>query len=348
MLFYIQVTIKPNLIIMKTKFLVLTVLTLLFILACQTDGEDDFVDDSLNKEIPTKEPLYVDLDLPTWSFSDSNNGQNMSTANKSENREVVLYMAEYITSGDDDEMGNIVFFNNRGNKQLGADFVPDSQYNIFIDQTNDISYYIDENRPSDDVGVGISTQAIERSMTTWDGITCSELGVFKRPSDSGVKTGVVAGYYGYGDYVHPIYGWVADVVHSGWLPGQFFDDRFFPGASKRILGVTFTFIIVIDGVPSDDDNDGKYDVWFREIYYNDHFSWADNGGHFDIETVALHEAGHGLSQGHFGKAFRGVKNEKLHFAPRAVMNASYSGLQTDIGKTDKAGHCSNWGQWPNN
>ena len=94
------------------------------------------------------------------------------------------------------------------------------------------------------------------------------------------------------------------------------------------------------------DNNGKNDVWFREIYSNDEFSWAD-GDHYDVETVSLHEAGHGLSQGHFGKAFRGVKNEKLHFSPRAVMNASYSGIQTGIEKTDNAGHCSNWSNWPN-
>lgn len=340
---------------MKTKIFVFAILTLSFILACQTNDDDDvLLDQSLNKEIPTKEPLYVDLDLPTWSFNGSNKGQDMlkSTADKSENREVVLYMAEYITSGDDDEIGNVVYFNNRGNKQLGADFVADSQYNMYTDQTNDISYYVDENRPSIDLGVGMSTQAIDRSMTTWDGITCSELGIFKRPFNSGVKTGVVAGAYGYGDPVDPISGWVADVVHAGWLPGQFFDDRFFPGASNRILGVTITFVVFIPGVGySDDDNDGKLDVWFREIYYNDAFPWND-GKTFDIETVALHEAGHGLSQGHFGKAFRSGNFDKgttkVHFSPRAVMNASYSGIQTTIQKTDNGGHCSNWGSWPNN
>ena len=47
------------------------------------------------KEIPEIEPLFVDLEFPTWSFATSNNGQEMlkSTANKSKNREVVLYMA---------------------------------------------------------------------------------------------------------------------------------------------------------------------------------------------------------------------------------------------------------------
>ena len=39
---------------------------------------------------------------------------------------------------------------------------------------------------------------------------------------------------------------------------------------------------------------------------------------------------------------------KFHFAPRAVMNASYSGIQTNIRKTDNGTHCNIWGEWPNN
>jgi len=322
-----------------TMHLMLPMLLIVCMSCSKEEFSSPFEQEDLLKEIPAIEPLFIDLDLPTWSFTTSNNGQEMlkSTADKSENREVVLYMAEYITSGDNNEVGNIIFFNNRGNKQLGADFVADSQYNIFTDQTNDISYYVDDGRPSDDLDVGISTQAIERSMATWDGITCSELGVFKRPYNPNIRTGAVAGN------AHPIFDWSADVVHAGWMPLGFFD-WFSDGRGANILGVTFTFIIVIDDVVSDDDNNGKPDVWFREIYYNDEFSWAD-GDHFDIETISLHETGHGLSQGHFGKAFRNKGG--VHFAPRAAMNASYSGVQTSIGKTDNGGHCSNWGNWPN-
>jgi hypothetical protein len=88
-------------------------------------------------------------------------------------------------------------------------------------------------------------------------------------------------------------------------------------------------------------------VAWREIYYNDAFLWRD-GATYDVETIALHEAGHGLSQAHFGKAFADAGKGKLHFAPRAVMNAAYSGVQTEIDGTDKGGHCSIWGNWPNN
>jgi hypothetical protein len=37
--------------------------------------------------------------------------------------------------------------------------------------------------------------------------------------------------------------------------------------------------------------------------------------------VALHENGHALGLGHYGKVFVTTNNAKLHIAPRAVMNA---------------------------
>jgi hypothetical protein len=64
-----------------------------------------------------------------------------------------------------------------------------------------------------------------------------------------------------------------------------------------------------------------------------------------VETVALHEAGHGLSQAHFGTVFQ--KNDgSIHASPRAVMNAFYLAPQRSLLGTDNAGHCSNWGNWP--
>ena len=92
----------------------------------------------------------------------------------------------------------------------------------------------------------------------------------------------------------------------------------------------------------------------KEIYINDNFNWQDApndelfSGEFDYETVVLHEAGHGLNQGHFGKAFRNNGNGKLKFSPHALMNAGYSVGRREISGTDNRGHCSIWGDWPNN
>ena len=92
---------------------------------------------------------------------------------------------------------------------------------------------------------------------------------------------------------------------------------------------------------------------FREIYYNDGFTWEidpndqPGDGRFDLQTVALHEAGHGLSQAHFGAAFT-TGNGKLHVAPLAVMNAGYIFGQQQLAGSDNGGHCSNWANWPTN
>ena len=263
---------------------------------------------------------------------------------------VTLFSAEYITSEDDGEIGNTIYFVNKGNKMLSSDFVADPAYTF--DGTTDVSYYIDQNRPSQSVDLAASTAAIERAMTTWKNVNCSELGLYEVAYDSEFDSGVYAYFYGIfsgNDFGgSPFY--AADVYHGGWLGAEFFD-FLREGGSTSILGVTLTYTLTDEnGNLTDYDNNGKADVGFREIYYNDYFLWKDGGNSngADIETVALHEAGHGLSQAHFGKAFLTPSNGEVHFSPRAVMNATYSGIQTQVEKTDEAGHCANWAEWPNN
>src|SRR5690606_27841279 len=140
--------------------------------------------------------------------------------------------------------------------------------------------------------------AIDRAMATWDAEKCSDLGMTKIPFNPAIRTGYVAaiieaifGPLGFGGS----FNYVADVVHAGWLPALFFD-IIAENGSDYILGITFTIIWTDeDGNEVDTDNNGKYDVAWREIYYNDAFPWAINS-HFDVESIALHEAGHALSQ----------------------------------------------------
>jgi hypothetical protein len=265
--------------------------------------------------------------------------QDQSNGRKARNTEHAVFSAEYLASDESGQIGRTVYFKDVGNQQLTADFVP----GLSLDETDNVSYYIDETRPSDDLPVAVSTAAINRAMQTWDEITCSDLGMYSIPSQPGIATGFVSELLGFGGSLE----YVADVVHAGWLPAAFFD-LIAPDGSDFILAVTFTIIFTDDdGNPVDSDNNGKLDVAWREIYYNDAFEWAD-GAHYDVETIALHEAGHGLSQAHFGQAFRSDSNNKLHFAPRAVMNAAYSGIQTEINESDNGGHCSNWSSWPSN
>lgn len=245
-----------------------------------------------------------------------------------------IMQVEYISA---DEVGATVLQRDVGNKRLGADFVPaDARREWSSGGGNAITYSIDRLDGTPLVG-GVSeaaaTAALDRAMATWDGLQCSELSLGANP-DLGLDLGIVAFLNGLGG--SPFV--VADVMHAG------FSDINFSGG---VIGATFTFIF-IDGAgePTDIDGNGLADVAFREIYYDPSWNWADDGSsNIDIETVGLHEAGHALSQAHFGNLF--LKKGAFSASPRAVMNAFYGGpLRSPLG-TDNAGHCSNWANWPN-
>jgi len=236
-----------------------------------------------------------------------------------------------------------------GNKKLSSDFVPnDSRNGTGID----VPYIIDGTELGTTSGMTeVDTyNAIVNAMNTWDNNKCSSgldiplWGLI--PFDVGFVQ-YLEGFGGYAGYL------AGGITHGGILPAVFFDAIGGPGGGTSILGVTFTFIWTSDGVPTDINNDGKNDVAFREVYINDGFNWQDApddvlfNGIYDFETVVLHEVGHGLSQGHFGKAFI-TKNGMLHFAPAALMNSAYSVARREITQTDLAGHCSIWADWPNN
>jgi hypothetical protein len=241
--------------------------------------------------------------------------------------------AELLTDAASNEAGTTVFFNNRGNKQIPAHYVPGDPRR---GGGTNITYTIDETEGAVDGLTQAQTDAaIGRAMTTWDNVNCSTIPI-DAVGNPGTDIGVVEFLNGLGGSPFVF----ADLTHAGWLP---------PGIlAPNVIAVTFTFVWV-DGLgnPTDIDNNNKADVAFREILYNDLFTWQINAN-IDVETVALHESGHGLSQGHFGSAFSTSANGKLHFAPRAVMNAAYSGIQQTIDQSDNAGHCSIWAQWPNN
>ena len=246
----------------------------------------------------------------------------------------LLDRVEFLTDGDSNEVGQTVFFNNR-TKQLGVHFVPGDPRRG--GRTN-ITYLVDQAEGAiDGLTVGQTTAAIDRAMATWNGVNCSTIPITKLPDIPGLDIGLVESLLGQtgGPFL------LADITDAGWLPANVLP--------ANVIGVTFTFIFVdpATGAPTDIDNNGKADVAFREILYNDRFVWRINGN-IDVQTVALHESGHGLSQGHFGKAFGTDANGKIHFAPLAVMNAAYTGVQQDLKGTDNGGHCSIWGSWPNN
>ena len=325
---------------MNAKSITFAVLLILGAAACQNDeSQSPQVQPSsdFNNQRMSRIDVTINSDVNARKAGGVENW--MASINESlSGEDILLEKIEYYGA---DGAGNTVFFNNRGNKQLSADFVPgDLRRGGFTD----IAYARDgtEGTTASGLSQDQTDKAILSAMDTWDNVSCSkglaltDLGA--SPFDLGYVQALVTGG-AEGSF------FFTDLMHSGFNT-TVTDDVF--GPESNVLGVTFTFIwLDDDGAPSDIDNNGKDDVAFRDIYYNDAFSWAI-GDRMDVETVALHESGHGLSQGHFGKLIQTESNDKFHFAPRSVMNAGYTGIQTSIGKTDKAGHCSNWGQWPNN
>lgn len=251
-----------------------------------------------------------------------------------------LDRVEYLTPDDSGEVGQTVFFNNR-TWQLGHHFVPGDPRRG--GRTN-ITYIVDQAEGAvDALTTAQTTAAIDRAMATWEGVNCSTIPITKLPDIPALDLGVVEFRIGRGGFPVPL----ADITHAGWTGG------FFP---LNVLAGTFTFFFIDPSqlpniVFTDIDNNGKADVAFREILYsvrfNPGFTWRINAN-IDVESVALHEAGHGLSQGHFGAFFRTDENGKFHFAPIAVMNAGYTIVQQNLAGTDEGGHCSIWASWPNN
>jgi hypothetical protein len=253
---------------------------------------------------------------------------------------------EWVTRDNQQQVGQIVFANDRGNKHTGAHFVPNDPRR---GNGTNITYLVDRSDGATHTGTALTNAqteaAIDRAMHTWDVATCSKYSIIK-VQDTGADPDLVDGQLGFGEIGTPF----ADITHAGWMPAAFFD-LFAPGGSTFIVGITFTFIFVdqVTGIPTDINHDGELDTAFHETYYNDAFPYginADNISALDVETLVLHESGHGLDQDHFGKIFGTLSNGKLHFAPRAVMNASLSTPTHSLLGTDKAGHCSIWGSWP--
>jgi hypothetical protein len=250
-----------------------------------------------------------------------------------------VVVAEWIT---EDMMGRTTEFRDRGNKQIDAHFVPRDPRRAWSNPGqpgDDITFAIDQTLDAVPFGGGLTAAetdaAIVRAMDTWDAVKCSDLSLTRNP-DFGIDIGVAAFEFSLGAVGSPFI--FADVQHAG------FRDLDFLGL---VLGMTLTYAFESGGEFTDIDGNGKLDVAFREIYYDPSWIWQIDDD-IDVETIALHEMGHGLSQGHFGELFQTDRNGKYHWAPFALLNAGYVGVQQGLTGTDLGGHCSIWGSWPNN
>jgi hypothetical protein len=287
--------------------------------------------------------VSVDIDMPKGTKGlSSKNGADLQAQASQFNEMLLPYgiqleKMEYYTA---EGAGNTVFFSDRGNKRLGSDFVPNDPRNAVPGTA--IPYLVDGTQLITASGLN-TLEPLNTVRDTWSNVTCSNgldiLNLGVTSNDVGFVSNIFFGYGGSAGFFPGI------IVQAGVLPSDFFE-LLTPGGGAGILGVCFTLSYL-----EDINADGKGDVAIKEIYYNDGFNWQDRaatGSGFDFETVALHETGHALSQAHFGKVSRTESNGKVHFSPRALMNAGYSGVNRVVEKTDESGHCSNWSNWPNN
>jgi len=192
-------------------------------------------------------------------------------------------------------------------------------------------------------GLVDSRPAINASFGTWNAMKCADVTVTQGTLPANVIPSAVLGLGGFINAPQ-----LNDINTVGFVPGSIFDAAFGPGASQSILGVTIPFVYIDEnGDPTDIDQDGNADLAFAEIWYNADFMWTTTGtgNDIDIETVALHENGHALGLGHFGKIAVNTSAGKLQVSPRAVMNAIVLGtLRKPLG-TDNGSFCQVWANW---
>lgn len=259
----------------------------------------------------------------------------------------VLAYAEFMVHPDSGKQNFIeIFAKDTGNGQLGADYVyNDPRRASFNGGEAGVTFAVNDNYVTSDPGVSNQAFWMRESVAKWNELACSNAQVTEIPHNG--NPGVVELFFRFGG-IFPV--WGADLTQVGFRDSSNFP-YFTPGSG--VLGVAFTLTWVDgDNNPTDIDNNGKTDVAFREIYYNDNFNWSDSDTPtgVDLPTVAIHEVGHGLSAAHFGLvAVKDTKDGPQLFAkPRAIMNAIYGGKYREFSGRDKGSHCSNWAQWPNN
>jgi hypothetical protein len=329
---------------MKTKCIALAALILLGVSGCQKIELDQSSVQS-EKDLTN---LFVKADPDIALNFNYLKGAPVNNWFASINEALAEYNIQLVkaeTYGAEQE-GMILIFKDVGNKQLPEDYVPNDPRNY---GGIDIPYIIDgtELGTSSGMSEGETLNAIMSAMSTWDNNSCARGLNIPYWGTTTYDLGFTQYLFGFGG----LGGFFPGVItHAGILPPSFFD-LLQPNGGEYILGVTFTFVWSDGFNPTDIDNNGKSDVAIKETYINDYFNWQDapddliGNGIFDFETVVLHETGHALSQGHFGKAFVAADGY-LHFAPYALMNSGYTIGNRELTETDLAGHCSNWSSWP--
>jgi hypothetical protein len=260
---------------------------------------------------------------------------------------VVVSQAELLVSADAAlRIPRIIFANDR-TLRTDTRWVPRDIRRLSTDAT--LTYAVFAPFAAATVG-GAAEASFDASFATWNAVGCSNMRVRKKALAPGqLPSFILTGLFP-----------PADINDIGFVPGPFFDLVFGAGASQVTIGVTITFSFIQIGlngqpildangnpIPTDIDGDGRADTAFKEVWFNDALQYSSSGaaGRIDIETVALHEHGHALELGHFGKITGDPRTGKLQASPRAVMNAVSLGTQRSLLGTDNGALCGYYSSW---
>ena len=244
---------------------------------------------------------------------------------------------------DNAESKTEVLHKDLGNGIQPHDFVYDDPRATWRDSTN-IKIGVKEGRISKDENLHDPVSWYYKSITAWtENSSCSrvefDIAVLDSSIPGATETAVATGQTDL-SLVQ------ADLTQVGFVES---DKITVFRRGTGILGACFTMLWSDEhGNFTDYDNDGKLDVAFREIYYNDLFRWSDIDEvppfHIDFPTIAVHEVGHGLSLSHFGTVQR--TKDGLTVKPRAVMSPIYDGKLREPTGRDKGAFCNAWANWP--
>ena len=221
-----------------------------------------------------------------------------------------------------------------------------------VQKSSTVSYVLDRSDYTEDLGLG-ETQveaALTSAFETWDAVPNSSL-AFTAMEDQGGNYDL---FDGPGDGVKPWFGGYAgdsldqdadylyaNIVFGGWLPKEYFD---------YLEGVTDSGILAVAWTSKIRGGKGK-PPWVAEIFFNDDWTWSvdDSGPEntFDIETVMLHELGHGIGLGHedsvgsvMGTYYPDDIRRTLYPDDEASIQALYPGEEDDGG--GKGGGKPSW------
>eukprot|EP01083_Nonionella_stella_P023248 64297_1 len=222
-----------------------------------------------------------------------------------------------------------------------ADWVPNDPRR-HVENGFDFFVHIDDTQLPSNLNKTQVITAISNAVDTWDNVACSQnkFNLLISNEYNGEDIGYTEYKLSGGQRGSNIK--IVDIVFGGFLPPYFFN---YPNYT---LNTTIGAVTLLFNSNHEILYENEGEIAFAEIYFNNYFSWdvleESVPNVYDIETVALHELGHALSQSHFrppaGKGIGSMKTRQ-----DSAMAPVYSGVNHDLHGIDIGGHCAQWASW---